>query len=114
MAGSENDPITLAWQKVEAAWDDDDAHRRFVALCESQGLLGEAGRLYRAVRDTDPARSAAAKKRIDYVLAAALRTMEVTRTTPAAAKSVVRTVSIVVALSVVALALMALLRGISR
>lgn len=99
---------------MEAAWDDDDVHRRFVALCESQGALAEAGRRYRAVRDTDPARSASAEKRIDYVLAAAMRSMEVARTPPAAAKSAARTVSIVVALSVVVLALMALLRGISR
>jgi hypothetical protein len=114
VTGSADDPIEVAWQKVEAAWDEDDVHRRFVALCESQGALAEAGRRYRAIRDTDPTRSAAAKKRIDYVLSAALRSMEITRTTPAAGKSVVRTVSVLVTLGVVALALMALLHGISR
>lgn len=113
VTASTDDPIDAAWQQVEAAWEDDGAHRRFVALCESLGALAEAGRRYRAVRDTDPTRSPSATKRIDYVLSVAMRSMEVTRATAPAGTSLARTVSVIVALGVVALALMALLRGIS-
>ncbi|MBW2460321.1 MAG: hypothetical protein JRH11_01660, partial [Deltaproteobacteria bacterium] len=45
------DPIDVAWNEVEGAWDDRDAHKRFVALCQSLGRLPEAGRRYREVRE---------------------------------------------------------------
>jgi hypothetical protein len=114
VTASAEDAIEIAWQQVEAAWDDDAAHRRFIALCEGVGALAEAGRLYRAVRDTDPTRSTSAEKRIDSVLAAAMRSMELSRAGPPTRPSLARTLSRVVALGVIALALMALLRGISR
>jgi len=61
-----------AWQDVLAHFDDDDAHARFLAQCAALGSLDEAGRRYRQVRDGDPARAAAAERRLDDVLAAAL------------------------------------------
>ena len=73
------DPFDLAWREVEAHWTEDSAHRKFIAFCASQGALHEAGRRYRAVRDSDDARRDDAKKRIDAVLASALQSMEVLR-----------------------------------
>jgi uncharacterized protein YfiM (DUF2279 family) len=61
-----------AWQEVEANFDDDAAHARFLARCAALGSLDEAGRRYRQVRDRDPARAASATRRLDDVLAAAV------------------------------------------
>lgn len=80
-----SDPsIEAAWQQVRADWDDEEAHRRFRALCAAVGRLPEAGRRYREVRerDPDPARRAAAERHIDALLALATSTLEHLRTPP--------------------------------
>jgi hypothetical protein len=72
--------VAVAWAKVEEDWNDADAHKRFVALCMSENRLADAGRLYRRVRDTDPARREEATRQIDQILSRALSTLEVLRT----------------------------------
>lgn len=76
------DPFEVAWREVEAHWTEDAHHRRFIALCAAQDALQEAGRRYRQVRDTDPARREEAARRIDAVLAAAFQRIQATRTEP--------------------------------
>ncbi|MFW5920524.1 MAG: hypothetical protein ACOCUS_01690 [Polyangiales bacterium] len=76
------DPIEQAWARVEANWEDDEAHEHFVGLCAAQGRLPEAGKRYRAVRDSDPERSEEARRRIDRLLTLATRSLELTRSEP--------------------------------
>lgn len=76
------DPFEAAWHEVEAHWTEDARHRRFIAFCAAQDALQEAGRRYRQVRDTDPARREEAARRIDAVLAAAFQRIQATRTEP--------------------------------
>ncbi len=85
-AGERKD-VEQAWRELEAAWDDDAAHRRFIALCQFQGALAEAGRRYRAVQDRDPTRREEARRRLGAVLAAALSTLELARAQPAARRT---------------------------
>jgi hypothetical protein len=78
--GVRPDPFEHAWAELQAHWDEDRAHRKFIAFCAAQGALSEAGKRYRAVRDGDESRAADAKKRIDAVLASAMQSMEGLRT----------------------------------
>jgi hypothetical protein len=73
------DPFEAAWREVEAHWAEDSAHKKFIAFCAAQGALHEAGKRYRAVRDSDDPRRDDAKKRIDAVLASALTSLDVLR-----------------------------------
>ncbi|RLB46374.1 MAG: hypothetical protein DRJ42_27795 [Deltaproteobacteria bacterium] len=77
------DPIDVAWNEVEAAWKDRDAHKRFVVLCQSLGRLPEAGRRYREVREGgEEGRRADAQREIDAILTMAMSTLEAIRTPP--------------------------------
>ncbi len=78
------DPLDTAWERVEGSWTDDELHRKFLALCETLGRLDEAGRRYRAVRDTDPSRRESAETRIDQLLTRAMSSLELTRSEPSA------------------------------
>ncbi len=69
--GVVEDPIAKAWSRVEAAWEDDEEHRRFVALCVALERLPEAGQRYRQVCDTNSARKDEAHRRIDALIAVA-------------------------------------------
>ncbi len=77
------DPIEEAWARVEAEWGKEDAHRRFVGVCVALDRLPEAGKRYREVRDTDPARRDDAVKQIDTLLALATQQLQDTRMKPA-------------------------------
>ena len=74
--------IDAAWRRVEDTWDDDQAHRVFVATCLRHNQLPEAGRRYKAVRDGGPSRRAEAERRIEGLIALALSTMRDQRTEP--------------------------------
>lgn len=76
------DPIDEAWTRVEANWGDEAAHRRFVGVCVALGRLPEAGRRYREVRETDPARSEDAARRIDALIVLATQQLQDTRVAP--------------------------------
>jgi hypothetical protein len=75
MTEAERVLIGAAWDKLQADWQSDEAHRRFVALCATYGALGEAGSRYRALREADPSRSAEIELRQKAVMAAALAEM---------------------------------------
>ncbi|MEM7434601.1 MAG: hypothetical protein AAF436_05565 [Myxococcota bacterium] len=77
------DPVDEAWGGVEAEWESDEAHRRFVGVCVALDRLPEAGKRYREVRERDPARREAAAAQIDKLLALATQRLEDTRVTPA-------------------------------
>jgi uncharacterized protein YfiM (DUF2279 family) len=77
--GGDEAPYERAWQEVEAHWEDDEVHRRFLALCSATGALAEAGRRYRTVSERDPARRARAQARLDAVLGAAFATLDLAR-----------------------------------
>ena len=77
------DPLDEAWALVEAEWGDEDAHRRFVGVCVALDRLPEAGKRYREVRETDPARRDDAMKRIDTLITLATQQLQNTRVQPA-------------------------------
>jgi hypothetical protein len=76
------DELASAWASVERDWENDNAHRRFLALCAACDQLSEAGKRYRQVRDEDPARAAEAKRRIDGLLALATEQLLRQKTPP--------------------------------
>jgi hypothetical protein len=83
--------LDAAWTTVLAAWYDDAAHERFVALAAALDRLPDAGRRYRAERERaeavgDQARAAVARKHIDALLAVAMQRMLATRTPPGGPK----------------------------
>jgi ferric-dicitrate binding protein FerR (iron transport regulator) len=77
--GQESSDLQAAWEQVEAKWEDEAAHRHFVAFCAATGSLAEAGARYRAVAERDPARRERAKQQIGAVMATALLTLEAAR-----------------------------------
>jgi len=77
------DPIEEAWARVEAEWGNEDAHRRFVGVCVALDRLPEAGKRYREVRETDPARRDEAAKQIDTLIVLATQQLQDTRVLPA-------------------------------
>ncbi len=103
--------LDRAWAEVESHWEDDDAHRRFIALCAMQGALPTAGQRYRAVRDSDPARSERARRQIDAVLAAALASLDLTRDPRAQGRRRVVWIGYGLSLFFLLYALLAILRG---
>lgn len=80
------DALEAAWETVLESWDDDESHRKFVALCQSLRRLEFAGTHYRPIASDDAdERQAVAKKQIDRILAAAMATLETTKTEPSPA-----------------------------
>jgi len=76
------DPVDEAWGKVEDAWGDAEAHRRFVGVCIALDRLPEAGRRYREVRERDPSRAQAAEGHIEGLLVLATQQLQDTRVAP--------------------------------
>jgi hypothetical protein len=76
------DPIDEAWARVEAEWGDENAHRRFVGVCVALDRLPEAGKRYREVRESDPARREDAAKQIDTLIVLATQQLQDTRAQP--------------------------------
>jgi len=71
-----DESLEEAWARVEEDWDDDRAHKRFIAVCDAVGRLDEAGARYRSVRETNPERAEEAKRRIDQIVGRALATLQ--------------------------------------
>ncbi len=76
------DSIEEAWAQVEAEWESEEAHRRFVGLCVALDRLPDAGKRYREVREADPSRREDAIKRIDTLIALATQQLQDTRVGP--------------------------------
>ncbi len=75
--------LRTAWEAVESDWENDDAHKRFLALCAASERLAVAGRRYRRVLDTDPARAAGAERRMQTLLTLATEQLLRHKTPPA-------------------------------
>jgi hypothetical protein len=82
MTEGERALIDASWNKLQADWQSDDAHRRFIALCALHGALGEAGSRYRTLRETSPELAPDVDRRLNAVMAAALEQLERARTKP--------------------------------
>jgi hypothetical protein len=76
------DPIEEAWAAVEADWGNEEAHRRFVGVCVALDRLPEAGKRYREVRESDPARRDDAAKQIDTLITLATQQLQDTQVKP--------------------------------
>lgn len=74
--------IESAWESLCASWDSDDAHRKFLALCESFERLDAAGQRYREMAESDDPRAAGAQKRIDELVVRAMAKMQAVRVEP--------------------------------
>lgn len=107
------DPIDEAWAKVEAEWGNDDAHRRFVAVCVALDRLPEAGKRYRRVREADPARRDEAMKRIDTLIVLATQQLQDTRVQPASTehKRTLTWAAFLIMLVLMGVGMLLLLRG---
>ena len=105
-----DDSIERAWAEVEAAWSEPEAHKRFLVVCDSLGLLAEAGRRYRAVKEGDPERRAVAEKQIDALLALAMTRMTADKTEPRTGRSRVEWLGIGIAVVLLSVALIQLMR----
>lgn len=81
-AAPTSDPLELAWQEVLAQWDEPQAHKRFLALADTLDRLADAGRRYRAVRESDPARAERASKQVDALLGIAVTKMSAVEKSP--------------------------------
>lgn len=72
-----------AWAEVEAQWQDDEAHRVFLARCGDLEALAEAGRRYRAALDLRPGDAVALRWRDEIVKrATAMALAQLPRTKP--------------------------------
>jgi len=72
--------IESAWDRLQADWQSDEAHRRFISLCALHGALSEAGRRYRDASAADPSLSTDVERRLKAVMAAALEQLTSART----------------------------------
>lgn len=104
--------IEDAWSRVTREWDDPQAHEAFLVLCASTDRLGEAGRRYRQVRESDAERAEKAKTQIDRVLALAMQSLSALKTDPSprSAKTKMFLVALGVSGAMVVTAVLALLR----
>lgn len=104
------DPVSEAWRAVEADWSSTEAHRRFLAVCDSLDRLAEAGRRYRIVKETDPNRRAAAEARIEELLGLAMKRVRLDRTEPSQRRSRLEWVALGLSIVLVTAAILSALR----
>ena len=69
------------WSLAIARWSEDAAHDAFVKHCSQQGLLGAAGRAYRARLDGDASDAVAARMQ-KRIIAMATAVLQPTRSAP--------------------------------
>lgn len=112
-----DDPIDDAWGNVLADFSDEEAHRRFLALCAGLDRLADAGSRYRQVRDAaetdgDAAREAAARAQIDALLGLAMQRLAPLRAEPPgpSGKTVLLLLALGVGGAIIATALLLLAR----
>ena len=113
MTDEGSDPIEEAWDRVLTHWDDDEAHRKFIALCATLDRLEFAGTRYRKIRDTEPVRAEQASSQIDRLFAEAMKRLEPLRTqAPRRAKGVLLLVAFVITTALLGLTVWATLRTV--
>jgi len=118
--GEDRDPsspeglIETAWGAVEADWESAEAHKKFLALADSLDRLAEAGKRYRAVKEKDPARSAAADKHIDQLLGLAMKRVRIDKVEPSKQRSRVEWIALGLSIVLISAALFSALRMIAH
>ncbi len=81
------DPLDAAWRALEGRWDDDPAHKAFVALAQSLDRLPDAAQRYRAaLADPRDPKGPQARAGIDRILAVAMLQLEPIRRPPRAGR----------------------------
>ena len=107
-----DDPIDTAWAEVEADWSSEAAHKKFLTLCASLDRLAEAGKRYRAVKESDPERAEVATAQIDRLLGLAMQNLQVLKSEPRtrSGKQVLFLIALGICGALVVTALMAMLR----
>jgi len=107
-----DDPIDTAWAEVEADWSSEAAHKKFLTLCASLDRLAEAGKRYRAVKESDPERAEVATAQIDRLLGLAMQNLQVLKSEPRtrSGKQVLFLIALGISGALVVTALMAMLR----
>ncbi len=108
------DPVEDAWAAVEAHWESPEAHKKFLVLCDSLDRLGDAGRRYRAIKDTDPKRKAEAQKQIDALLGFAMRRVQVDKVEPTKARSRVEWIALGLSIVLMFAAIASMLRMLGQ
>jgi hypothetical protein len=79
----ESPEIDTAWSELQARWDDEAAHRAFLARFPDLEALAEAGRRYRAALDARPGDPVALRWRDEVVKRATVIAMaQLPRTRP--------------------------------
>lgn len=107
----EEDDLERAWSEVLGAWDDEDAHKRYVVLADATGRLGEAGRRYREIKEREPLRRAVADRRIEEILGKAITQMKVIeRSEPGVARSRLEWIGLGISVALITAALYQLVR----
>jgi hypothetical protein len=100
------------WERVLGAWDEPDAHKRFLVLADTSGRLALAGKRYRDAKDADPARGPIADQQIDRILGLAMAQMKaIEKTEPGKGRSKVEWIAFGVSAALIAAALYQLLRA---
>lgn len=108
-----DDSIEAAWAAVEARWDEPEAHKKFLALADALDRLAEAGKRYRAVKETDAARRDAAARHIDQLLGLAMKRVRVDKVEPTKSRSRVEWVALGVSIVLISAAVFSALRMIA-
>jgi len=78
--GDIEDAIEAGWEVLLKAWEDPEAHRKFIGLATGLGALPRAGARYREVQKAHPERAERAQAGIDKILSVALSQMDLART----------------------------------
>ena len=110
----DGDPLVRAWDEVLAAWNDEGAHERAIALADALDRLGELGARYRSVRVGGGARAADAERYQQQILGRALGRMARTPRPDAAPKSRFEYVLYGVSATLLAAAVWSMLRSLGR
>lgn len=109
-SGAGEDPIEAAWAAVEASWESPEAHKKFLVLCDTSDRLAEAGRRYRAVKESSPERRAEAERRIDDLLGLAMARVRVDKVEPAKVRSRVEWIALGLSIVLISAALFSMVR----
>ncbi len=106
------DPLEVAWSEVEARWDEPAVHKKFLALADTLDRLGDAGRRYRAVRESSPERAERARAQVEALLGIAMTRMKVEKSEPPKARRRLDFIAFGISAALIAAALWSMLRGL--
>ncbi len=111
---SSEDPVEQAWAAVESDWGSAEAHKKFLVLCDTLDRLPEAGKRYRAIKESSPERRAEAERRIDELLGFAMARVRLDKVEPAKTRSKVEWVALGLSIVLFSAALFSMMRMMGR